>query len=99
MVEPRLPADFRSGIHRGAIGNVKFSCLLEVAVCTERFSSEFRILFPKFHIDGKLVDHPRFLSVPVGMRLPVQNDVGHVTRTDNCAGHDARNFRTGAGKT
>ena len=89
VIEPRLPTDFRPGVHRFPVGKVKFSRLLKVAVCPQRLRPKFRILVPEFHVRRELVNHLGFLPVPIRMCVPVQDNVRHVARSDDCAWHDS----------
>ena len=81
------------------MGDVEVGRRLEVAVRAERLGADVGVLLPELHVLRHLVEHLRPLAVPVGMRLPVEDGVGHVAGADDGAGHDAGYLLPRSGET
>ena len=88
VIEAGFPAHFRSGVHRFPVRQIKLRRLLEIALRAQSFRPDLGVFLPQFHIRGEAVDHSGLFAVPVRMCVSVEDNVGHVTRADDRAGHD-----------
>ena len=89
VVVSGIPAHHRTLNHFGAVRPVEFGGGGEVPVRPESFRADVGIFFPELHILRKLIYHLGPLSVPVGMCVPVQYNVRHISETDDRARHDS----------